>query len=52
MNLVRTPGCVGQCEIPSGHALFEAMVRISASLMIRYKVSKAFSDFDAAYARL
>jgi hypothetical protein len=44
--------CVGQCEIPSGHALFEAMVKISASLMLRYKVSQAFSDFDAAYARL
>jgi hypothetical protein len=44
--------CVGQCEIPSGHVLFEAMVKLSASLMLRYKVSQAFSDFEAAYARL
>lgn len=44
--------CVGQCEIPSGHVLFEAMVKVSASLMLRYKVTQAFRDFDAAYARL
>lgn len=42
--------CVGQCEIKSGHVLFEAMVKLSASLMLRYKVEQAFSDFDNAYA--
>lgn len=44
--------CVGQCEIQSGHVLFEAMVKLSASLMLRYKVNQALSDFDAAYAQL
>lgn len=44
--------CVGQCEIQSGHVLFEAMVKLSASLMLQYKVSQALSDFDAAYAQL
>ncbi|MBN6714050.1 hypothetical protein JSY17_08585 [Pseudomonas capsici] len=44
--------CVGQCEIQSGHALFEAMVKLSVSLMLRYKVNQALSDFDAAYAQL
>lgn len=44
--------CVGQCEIPSGHELFEAMVKLSASLMLRYKVNQAFRDFDTAYAHL
>lgn len=44
--------CVGQCEIPSGHLLFEAMVKLSASLMLRYKVDQAFEDFDKAYAQL
>lgn len=44
--------CVGQCEIQSGHVLFEAMVKLSASLMLRYKVNQAFSDFDTAYAQL
>ena len=44
--------CVGQCEIKSGHVLFEAMVRLSASLMLRYKVNQALGDFEAAYARL
>ena len=47
------PGrCVGQCEIQTGHVLFEAMVRLSASLMLQYKVNQALSDFDAAYAQL
>lgn len=44
--------CVGQCEIPSGHLLFEAMVKLSASLMLRYKVNQAFEDFDKTYAQL
>ena len=44
--------CVGQCQIQSGHVLFEAMVKLSASLMLRYKVNQALSDFEAAYARL
>lgn len=44
--------CVGQCEVPSGHMLFEAMVKLSASLMLRYKVEQAFANFDKAYAQL
>lgn len=44
--------CVGQCEIPSGHLLFEAMVKLSASLMLRYKIDQAFDEFDKAYAQL
>ena len=44
--------CVGQCQIQSGHVLFEAMVKLSASLMLRYKVDQALSDFEAAYALL
>lgn len=43
---------VGQCEIQSGHILFEAMVKLSASLMLRYKVNQALVDFEAAYAQL
>ncbi|WP_454240154.1 hypothetical protein [Pseudomonas sp. HLS-6 TE3448] len=42
--------CVGQCEIESGHVLFEAMVKLSASLMLRYKVNQALSDFESACA--
>lgn len=44
--------CVGQCEIPSGHILFEAMVKLSASLMLRYKVDQAIENFERAYAQL
>ncbi|MBP1139211.1 MULTISPECIES: hypothetical protein [Pseudomonas] len=44
--------CVSQCEIQSGHILFEAMVKLSASLMFRYKVNQALSDSEAAYAKL
>ena len=44
--------CVGQCEIQSGHVLFEAMVKLSASLMLQYKVNQALRDFEAAYAKL
>lgn len=44
--------CVGQCEIQSGHVLFEAMVQLSASLMLRYKVNQALGNFEAAYAQL
>ncbi|MBX8621078.1 hypothetical protein K4754_03455 [Pseudomonas glycinae] len=44
--------CVGQCQIQSGHILFEAMVKLSASLMLRYKVNQAINDFEAAYAQL
>jgi len=44
--------CVDQCEIPSGHILFEAMVKLSASLMLRYKVEQAFECFEKAYARV
>ncbi|WP_433861243.1 hypothetical protein [Pseudomonas thivervalensis] len=44
--------CIGQCEILSGHVLFEAMVKLSASLMLQYKVDQALSDFDAAYTQL
>ncbi|AHG38739.1 hypothetical protein N018_00200 [Pseudomonas syringae CC1557] len=44
--------CVGQCEILSGHALFEAMVKISASLMLRYNVKQSFKNFDEVYAKL
>lgn len=40
--------CVGQCEIESGHVLFEAMVKLSASLMLQYKVNQALSDFKRA----
>ncbi|WP_460422980.1 hypothetical protein [Pseudomonas sp. ZL2] len=43
--------CVGQCEIPSGHLLFEAMVKISASLMLRYRVNQALEDFGYAYTK-
>lgn len=48
----RVGNCIGQCEIPSGHMLFEAMVKLSASLMLGYKVDQAFKDFDKAYALL
>jgi len=44
--------CVGQCQIQSGHLLFEAMVKLSASLMLRYKVNQALSNFEAAYAQV
>lgn len=44
--------CVGQCEIQSGHVLYEAMVKLSASLMLRYKVNEALGDFEAAYTKL
>jgi hypothetical protein len=44
--------CVDKCEIPSGHILFEAMVKLSASLMLRYKVDQAFESFDRAYGQL
>jgi len=44
--------CVGHCELQSGHVLFEAMVKLSASLMLRYKVNQALGNFEAAYARL
>lgn len=44
--------CVGQCEIPSGHLLFEAMVKLSASLMLRSKINQAFEDFDKVYGQL
>lgn len=44
--------CVGQCEIQSGHVLFEVMVKLSASLMLQYKVSQALDDFYTTYAQL
>lgn len=44
--------CVGQCQIQSGHVLFEAMVKLSASLMLRYKVNQALCNFEAAYAQV
>ncbi|MET3456557.1 hypothetical protein [Pseudomonas kilonensis] len=44
--------CIGQCEILSGHVLFEAMVKLSASLMLKYRVDQAVSDFEAAYTQL
>jgi hypothetical protein len=44
--------CIGQCEIPSGHPLFEAMVKLSASMMLKYRVDDAFKGFDKAYAEL
>jgi hypothetical protein len=42
--------CVGQCEIESGHVLFEAMVKLSASMMLRYRVNQALSDFETAFS--
>jgi len=44
--------CVGQCEIPSGHSLFDPMVKLSASMMLKYKVDQACKDFYAVYAAL
>jgi hypothetical protein len=44
--------CVGQCEVPAGHMLFEAMVKLSASLMLRYKVDQALDNFEKTYAEL
>jgi hypothetical protein len=44
--------CIGQFELLSGHVLFEAMVKLSASLMLQYKVDQALSDFDAVYTQL
>lgn len=44
--------CVGQCEIQSGHVLFEAMVKLSASLMLRYKVNQALTDFETAFTTM
>ena len=43
---------VGQCENPSGHILFQAMVKLSASLMLRYKVDQALDNFEKVYAQL
>lgn len=37
--------------IQPGHILFEAMVRLSSSLMLRSKVNQALGDFDAAFAQ-
>jgi hypothetical protein len=44
--------CLGQCNIPSGHVLFDPLVKLSASLMMKYKVDQACKDFDAVYATL
>ncbi|CAI8749380.1 hypothetical protein [Pseudomonas sp. IT-P260] len=44
--------CVGKCEIPSGHPLFDPMVKISASMMQKYKVDQAFRDFETVYATM
>ena len=44
--------CVGQCEIQSGHVLFEKMVKLSASLMLRYRVNHSIREFEVAYAEL
>lgn len=44
--------CVGKCEVTSGHPLFDPMVKISASMMQKYKVDQAFRGFEAIYATL
>lgn len=44
--------CVGKCEIPSGHPLFDSMVKISASMMQKYRVDQALRDFETVYATL
>lgn len=44
--------CLGRCTIQSGHILFDQLVKLSASLMMKYKVDQACKDFDAAYATL
>lgn len=44
--------CVGRCEIQSGHVLFEAMVKLSASLMLRYKVDQALTDFETTFVTM
>jgi len=44
--------CVGQCEIPSGYPLFDSMVKLSASMMLKYREDQAFKDFYATYSML
>lgn len=44
--------CVGSCEIPSGHALFESMVKLSSALILKYRKEQAFLDFEATYSSL
>lgn len=44
--------CIGECKIQSGHALFDSMVKLSASLMLRYKVDQALKGFEETYAAL
>ncbi|MBN3967024.1 hypothetical protein IMW75_17295 [Pseudomonas gregormendelii] len=43
---------LSQCTIPSGHVLFDQLVKLSASLMMKYNVDQACKDFDAVYAAL
>ncbi|KAA0975704.1 hypothetical protein [Pseudomonas sp. ANT_H12B] len=42
--------CLGRCTIQSGHLLFDQLVKLSTSLMMKYKVDQACKDFDAVYA--
>ncbi|MHC8321412.1 hypothetical protein ACYZT4_12080 [Pseudomonas sp. GB2N2] len=44
--------CLGCCNIQSGHLLFDQLVKLSASLMMKYKVDQACKEFDAVYATL
>ncbi|EIK97681.1 hypothetical protein PMM47T1_04194 [Pseudomonas sp. M47T1] len=44
--------CVSQCEIPSGHIVFEAMVRLSAALMLQYKIDEALRNLEEAFAQM
>ena len=41
--------CVAQCEIPSGSVLFEAMVKLSVSLMLKYRVPEAIRNFQISF---
>lgn len=44
--------CLGECTIPAGHSLFDSMVKLSASLMLRFKVAQALKSFEETYAAL
>lgn len=44
--------CIGECKIPSGHVLFDSMIKLSASLMLRYKVDQAIKGFEEVYIAL
>ena len=43
---------LGECKISSGHPLFDSMIKLSAALMLRYKVDQAIKSFEKTYTAL